>query len=164
VKRRLLVLVFLCAVTTVAAQSRKDLPDFSGTWIRDDSATSRTTTYSYPFGVTCEPTILEIFHKTVELEIRSTINCFSTQKGKYQIKEVKTYYTDGRGEFNDLTGASTTKWDGKKIETIFTARMNGKDTKWRQIYEIAKKSDKITIRRGVKENLIQTYMTEVYRK
>ena len=163
-KRTLLVLVFLYSVGTVAAQSRKELPDLSGTWKRDDSATSATNTYSYPFGVTCEPTILDIVHTTSELEVRSTINCFSTQKGKYQIKGVKTYYTDGRGELNDLTGASITKWEGKKIVTVFTARKNGKDTKWRQIYEIAKKGDKITVRIGVKEDLIQTYMTEVYVK
>lgn len=92
------------------------------------------------------------------------MNCHSVEKGMYDLRESKTYYTDERGEVNDLTGASSTKWDGKKIVTAFTARKNGKDTKWLQIYEISKKLDKITVRMGVKDDPIGTFMTEVYRK
>lgn len=161
-RRTLIAFILLSAGATAYGQSKSVGFNFSGTWQRDDTASA--VKYSYPFGVKCEPPTLEIVHRDSELMIASITNCHSVAKGVYDLRERKTYYTDERGEFNDLTGASTTKVEGRKIVTTFTAAKNGRDTKWLQIYEISKKLDKITVRMGPKDDPISNYMIEVYRK
>lgn len=163
-KRILVFLILLSVVAGAGAQSRNDAHDFSGTWKRDDSVTSSTTTYSYGVGVSCQPEILEILHSSSELQVRSTVRCYSVTKGHFEIRGARTYYLDGRGEFNDLNGASTTKWDGKKILTLYTAQKNGKDVKFKRVYEISKKLDKITIVSGPKDDPVNRHLLEVFRK
>ncbi len=162
-RRTLIAIVLLGAAASAYGQSKHGGPNFTGTWKRDDAA-SPSMKYSYPFGVKCDPTILDIAHADSELKVSSTLKCHSIDKGSYDVRVIKSYYTDERGEINDLTGSSTTKWDGKKIVTAFTAAKNGTDTKWLQIYEISKKLDKITVRMGPKDDPISNFMVEVYRK
>lgn len=161
-KRTFAVLILLCLGVVAFGQTKTEGPNFTGTWKREDLASA--IKYSYPFGVKCEPPLLDVAHTDSELKISSTLNCHRIDKGAYKVQGTKSYYTDGRGEFNDLTGASTTRWDRKKIVTVFKALKNGKDTEWLQIYEISKKLDKITVRIGVKGDPIETFMAETYRK
>jgi len=138
-KRQNLIGLFLLAVFCVApvfSQNKNEKPNFSGTWILDESKSNKAlkalfkSSKNNPNLNSNEKTIhkLVIEHSEPEIKVAEIITTKSFDENGKSIKKAEktlpsqTYYTDKRGEQNvnekNQPFNSISKWNDKKIFVV----------------------------------------------
>ncbi len=137
-KRQILISLFLLAIFCVgsvsAQKTKKEKPDFSGTWILDESKSNKALKAIFKSSKNVpssnEKTTVELLieHLDFEFKITETVITESfDESGKLTNKvektsPVQTFYTDKRGERNvngkNLPFDSRTTWQDKKILVV----------------------------------------------